>query len=54
MDESPDMHISRPTASIYLNKLCEANFLTKYKLGVSNFYINEPLLNLFTSFPAQV
>mgnify|MGYP000883439942 CR=1 FL=1 len=42
-----DLDISRQTASIYLGKLSDAGFLTKIKIGKSNFYMNDPLYKLF-------
>jgi Fic family protein len=44
MDE---LGITRITATRYLNLLVEKGFLTKQKIGVSYFYINEPLYQLF-------
>lgn len=43
-----ELQISRPTATKYLNTLCEYNFLRKYKIKNSNFYVNQPLLDLFS------
>lgn len=43
-----DLKVSRITASAYLNRLAEDGLLTKRKLGVGNYYINEPLVKLFT------
>lgn len=43
-----DLEVSRITASAYLNRLAEDGLLTKRKLGVGNYYINEPLVKLFT------
>jgi len=42
-----ELNVSRQTASIYLSKLCEAGLLTKFKIGKSNFYMNDPLYQLF-------
>ena len=42
-----DLHVSRPTATQYLDKLSEAGFLDKMKKGRSNYYVNAPLLNVF-------
>ena len=42
-----ELNVSRQTASIYLNKLCEAGLLTKLKIGKSNFYMNDALYQLF-------
>ena len=35
------------TATKYLEQLVEHGFLLKHKIGRSNFYINQPLLELF-------
>jgi Fic family protein len=43
-----DLEVSRVTASSYLNQLANDGFLTKKKLGVGNYYINTPLVALFT------
>lgn len=42
-----DLAINRKTAANYLNKLSEAGFLVKTKIGKSNFYMNMPLYQLF-------
>ena len=42
-----DLHVSRPTATKYLDQLAEAGFVTKHQAGRNNYYINEPLLALF-------
>jgi Fic family protein len=42
-----DLNISRQTAAKYLDELSEAGLLKKEKIGRHNFYINEPLFNLF-------
>lgn len=44
-----DLGVSRLTATRYLEKLTEKGYLEKHKLGRSNFYINQPLLLIFTS-----
>ena len=44
-----ELDISRQTASKYLEKLVEAGFLKKEKIGRSNYYINEPLLEILLS-----
>lgn len=41
-----ELHISRVTASKYLNKLAENNLLNKLKMGHSNFYLNPQLTQL--------
>jgi len=43
-----DLEVSRITAAAYLNRLAEDGLLTKRRLGVGNFYVNEPLVKLFT------
>ena len=42
-----DLGVSRVIASAYLNRLAEDGLLTKKKLGVGNYYINEPPVKLF-------
>lgn len=42
-----DLDINRKTAAKYLNDLAEKGLLEKVKIGNSNFYINQPLYNLF-------
>lgn len=41
-----ELNITRPTATSYLNKLVNAGFLTKMKLGRDNFYLNIKLFDL--------
>lgn len=43
-----DLKVSRLTAANYLNKLAEDGLLKKAKLGVANYYINEPLFDLLS------
>ncbi len=43
-----DLQIHRQTASKYLDDLVHTGFLRLEKIGKHNFYINEPLFNLFT------
>jgi Fic family protein len=43
-----DLKVSRVTASAYLNRLADDGLLTKMKLGVGNYYINSPLVALFS------
>ncbi len=43
-----DLKVSRITAANYLNQLSDDGFLTKKKLGVGNYYINDPLFKLFS------
>jgi Fic family protein len=42
-----ELSVSRQTASNYLNKLAIHGFLLKIKIGKSNYYINQPIYNLF-------
>ena len=44
-----DLHVSRLTAASYLNKLADDGLLKKAKLGVGNYYINQPLFELLSS-----
>lgn len=43
-----DLGVTRKTAAKYLDELSEAGFLRKEKIGVSHFYVNAPLLAIFT------
>lgn len=43
-----DLSVSRITATKYLEQLVEHGFLSKEKIGRSNYYINQPLFALFT------
>ena len=43
-----DLGVSRLTATRYLDALCEKGFLVKHKMGRSNYYINQPLVQLLT------
>ncbi|WP_242667274.1 Fic family protein [Parendozoicomonas haliclonae] len=42
-----DLGVSRLTATKYLDQLCDKGFLRKQKMGRTNYYINDPLVNLF-------
>lgn len=44
-----DLQVSRLTATGYLDKLVESGFLEKHKVGRSNYYLNKPLYQLFTT-----
>lgn len=43
-----DLRVNRLTAGKYLDQLVQHNYLIKQKHGRSNYYINVPLLKLFT------
>jgi Fic family protein len=43
-----DLGVSRITAAAYLNRLAKDGVLRKEKHGTGNYYINEPLINLFS------
>ena len=43
-----DLKVTRKTASKYLSALSDTGFLQKAKIGTSNYYINEPLFDLFS------
>jgi len=42
-----ELRVNRKTASRYLKQLVEKGYLKLLKIGRSNFYLNEPLFNLF-------
>ena len=42
-----ELGVSRNTASQYLKQLVEKDYLNLIKIGRSNFYLNQPLFNLF-------
>ncbi len=42
-----ELSLSRKTASRYLSQLVDNGFLELVKIGRSNFYLNEPLFDLF-------
>jgi Fic family protein len=44
-----DLHVSRPTATKYLEQLAEKGLVTKHPAGRNNYYINGPLVALFFS-----
>lgn len=46
-----EIRVSRLTATKYLDKLSETGFLKKHKIGRHNYYVNEPLLDLFMNIP---
>lgn len=49
-----DLHVTRLTATRYLDLLSEKGFLLKQRVGRSNFYVNSPLANLFLAMPPVV
>ncbi len=42
-----ELGVSRKTASQYLKQLADKGYLNLLKIGTSNFYLNEPLFDLF-------
>lgn len=46
-----ELGVSRLTASKYLNQLSQKGFLDKHKIGVHNYYVNPPLLELLMNVP---
>lgn len=42
-----ELNVTRKTASIYLKQLVDNGYLKLIKIGTSNFYLNEPLFDLF-------
>ena len=46
-----DLGVTRLTASKYLDQLVAQGFLEKQKVGRSNYYINQPLFELFAHIP---
>jgi cell filamentation protein, protein adenylyltransferase len=42
-----ELRVTRQTASRYLDDLAEDKLISKHKVGKSNFYINDPLAELF-------
>jgi Fic family protein len=44
-----DLMVSRPTATAYLDALVGKGYLEKHKIGKSNFYLNQPLYNIFVN-----
>jgi len=42
-----DLKVSRQTAAKYLDTLTDEGYLRKEKIGVNNFYINDPLFDIF-------
>lgn len=44
-----DINKSRQTCAKYLDKLADNNFLIKHQIGRDNYYVNSPLVSLFSS-----
>ncbi|MGI9055414.1 MAG: Fic family protein, partial [Pyrinomonadaceae bacterium] len=44
-----ELRVSRQTASKYLSQLVDYKYLKLLKIGKSNFYLNEPLFDLFVN-----
>ena len=44
-----DLEVSRVTAAKYLDEIVDEGLVSKVKLGTSNYYINEPLMDLFVN-----
>jgi Fic family protein len=42
-----ELNVTRQTAARYLDELTRAGMLTKHRIGKSNYYVNDPLANLF-------
>jgi Fic family protein len=42
-----ELGVSRPTAANYLRQITLKGLLNKQKIGTTNYYVNEPLFNLF-------
>ena len=42
-----ELGVSRPTAAKYLDELADAGVLRKHRAGRNNYYINDPLVQLF-------
>ncbi|MEE3626014.1 Fic family protein [Nitrospirillum sp. BR 11752] len=46
-----ELEVSRQTAAKYLDQLAEGGLLLKQQHGRNNYYVNVPLVNLFTNAP---
>ncbi|MCW3837192.1 Fic family protein [Sphingomonas canadensis] len=47
-----ELGVTRQTAARYLDELAQAGLLSKHRLGKNNYYINDPLADLFMERPA--
>ncbi len=45
------LDVSRLTATKYLQQLTEQGFIEKHKIGRYNYYVNRPLMDIFTTIP---
>ena len=48
-----DLQVSRLTATKYLDRLTDEGFVEKHRIGRYNYYINFPLMRIFTEIPDQ-
>ena len=48
-----DLQVSRLTATKYLDRLTDEGFVEKHKIGRYNYYINFPLMRVFTEIPDE-
>src|SRR5690606_26120165 len=44
-----ELGVGRKTAAQYIQELTDHGYLTMHKIGRSNFYLNEPLFDLFAN-----
>lgn len=49
-----DLRVTRLTAAKYLHQLTEKGFIEKHKIGRYNYYVNRPLMSIFTEIPADI
>jgi Fic family protein len=49
-----ELNVARQTASKYLSQLVDHGYLRLLKIGRSNFYLNDPLFNLFVNANTEV
>jgi Fic family protein len=50
---SDELGVVRQTAAKYLDRLSEAGFLDKHTSGKHHYYVNRPLIQLFTHVARQ-
>ena len=48
-----DLRVSRLTATKYLDRLTDEGFVEKHKIGRYNYYINFPLMRVFSEIPDE-